>query len=165
MKRILKITLLVLLVVFLLIQFYPRARKNNNPSMSNDISAVHFIPANVKSLLKSSCYDCHSNYTNYPWYYNLQPVAWWLDDHIKEAKKELNFSEFAQYNIARQYRKLEEINELVTENEMPLKAYTIIHTDTKLNEAKKLLITGWATNLYDSFKNSYPADSLIRKKK
>ena len=164
MKKVLKNTLLVLLVLFVLIQFYPRAAENNNPDASLDIAQVHAVPANVQSVLKSACYDCHSNQTTYPWYANLQPVSYWLNDHIVEGKKELNFSEFASYRLSKQFRKLEEINGEVKEGKMPLQSYTLIHTDAKLSADDKLTLASWAESLRDSMRTVYPADSLIRKK-
>ncbi len=165
MKRIAKRILLSLLVLFLLIQFIPRPKKNIDANISTDITRVHSVPSNVQSVLKTCCYDCHSNNTYYPWYYNLQPVAWWLDNHIKDAKKELNFSEFASYNLARQYRKLEEISKEVKEDEMPLPSYTLIHRYAKPSTEQKLAIANWTAMLRDSMKRNYPVDSLIRKKK
>lgn len=164
MKKVLKNTLLVLLVLFVLIQFYPRAAENHNPDASRDIAQVHAVPANVQSVLKSACYDCHSNQTTYPWYANLQPVSYWLNDHIVEGKKELNFSEFASYRLSKQFRKLEEINGEVKEGKMPLQSYTLIHTDAKLSADDKLTLASWAESLRDSMRTVYPADSLVRKK-
>lgn len=163
--KIVKKILIVLGVLFLLLQFYPRAKNNINGSEAKNINTVRTVPPDVQALIRTACYDCHSNNTVYPWYYKIQPLAWWLDDHIEVGKKELNFSEFAGYSLARQYRKLEEIEELVSENEMPLKSYTIVHTDAKLNEQQKLSITNWAKMLQDEMKATYPADSLVRKKK
>ncbi len=165
MKKTLKRILLAIVVLLLLLQFYPRAKNNLNGSEAKHLGTVHALPAEVQSVLKSSCYDCHSNHTAYPWYYNIQPVAWWLDDHIAEGKKELNFSEFAGYSLAKQYHKLEEVEELVTDGEMPLKSYTIVHTDAKLTGEQKQAITSWAKMLQADMKAKYPADSLIRKKK
>ncbi|MBC7867966.1 MAG: heme-binding domain-containing protein [Gloeobacteraceae cyanobacterium ES-bin-316] len=160
-----KKVLSVLLVIFLLIQFYPRAAKNNNPDASNDLARVHAVPQSVTNILKTSCYDCHSNQTNYPWYSYIQPVSFWLNDHIVEGKKELNFSEFATYTLARQFRKLEEINGEVKDNEMPLESYSFIHTDSKLSPEQKLLLANWTDALRDSMQKVYPPDSLVRKKK
>jgi hypothetical protein len=165
MRRMLKNILLALGVLLLLLQFYPSAKKNNNPSSLNDITHVHTLPDSVQQILKTSCYDCHSNNTVYPWYSYIQPVSWWLNDHIIEGKKELNFSEFANYNLARQYRKLEEISKEVKDDEMPLSSYTIIHRNAKLSAEQKLMLSNWAVNLRDSMKANYPADSLVRKKK
>ena len=157
---------LALFVLLLLMQLYPRAKKNLELSKTNhDITAAHIVPDSVETVLKTSCYDCHSNNTYYPWYSNLQPVNWWLNDHIEEGKSELNFSEFAQYRIGRQYRKLEEISKQIEEDEMPLKSYTIIHRNTILSEAQKKTVTNWTNLLRDSIKNNYPADSLKRKKR
>jgi hypothetical protein len=157
---------LVLLVLLLLMQLYPRAKKNIELSKTNhDITAAHIVPDSVEAVLKTSCYDCHSNNTYYPWYSNLQPISWWLNDHIEEGKGELNFSEFAEYRIGRQYRKLEEISKQIEEDEMPLKSYTLIHRNTILSEAQKKTVANWTNLLRDSIKNNYPADSLKRKKR
>ncbi len=93
MKKFFKRLFLVLLFALIVIQFF-RPAKNKSEGMSkNDITTLYAVPENVQSILKTSCYDCHSNNTVYPWYSQVQPVAWWLDGHIKDGKKDLNFSE------------------------------------------------------------------------
>jgi Haem-binding domain len=162
MKKFFKRLFLLLLLAFIVIQFF-RPAKNIAVSISaDDITKKYAVPTDVQAILKTSCYDCHSNTTVYPWYSNFQPIAWWLDDHVQEGKKELNFSEFATYRIGRQYRKLEEINAEVKENKMPLESYTLIHGNAKLNEQQKLSIANWVTALRDSIKAQYPEDSLKR---
>ena len=167
MKKIIKPIALVLLAAFIIIQFF-RPEKNiqatDGPS-ANDISTVYPVPKEVAAILQTSCYDCHSNNTHYPWYANLQPVAWWLEDHIKEGKKEINFSEFASYRIGRQYKKFEEINKQIEEGEMPLESYTLIHTETKLSAEQKAIIKNWVNSSRDSIKAHYPEDSLKRPKR
>ncbi|MBP6432524.1 MAG: heme-binding domain-containing protein [Ferruginibacter sp.] len=162
MKLILKRLFQILLLAFIVIQFIRPAKNKSEGVSANDITTKYAVPQDVVTVLKTSCYDCHSNNTNYPWYANIQPIAWWLDDHIKEGKRELNFSEFAAYRIGRQYRKLEELNEEVKENKMPLESYTIIHKDAILSEQQKLLLANWVTTLRDSIKAQYPEDSLKR---
>lgn len=164
LKKILKRTFQILLVVLIIIQFI-RPEKNIAEGISNnDISKLYPMPENVQAILKTSCYDCHSNNTVYPWYSKIQPVAWWLNNHIVEGKRELNFSEFASYRIGRQYRKLNEINEQVKEGEMPLDSYLWIHKDAKLDEQQKLTLANWVTSVRDSIKAKYPEDSLVRRK-
>ena len=143
MKRIAKRILLGIVILFLLIQFIPRPKKNNSANNATDISMAHAVPADVQTVLKTCCYDCHSNNTYYPWYYNLQPVAWWLDNHIKDGKKELNFSEFVIYTPKRQRKKFNEIEEFVTEGKMPLESYTFIHRYAKLTAGQKAAIKKW----------------------
>ena len=164
LKKILKRTFQILLFAFIVIQFF-RPTKNKAAEISNnDISKIYQIPQDVQSILKTSCYDCHSNNTVYPWYAEIQPAAWWLEHHINEGNKELNFSQFASYRIGRQYRKLEEINKEIKEDEMPLDEYLWVHKAAKLNEQQKLLLATWVTALRDTIKANYPADSLVRKK-
>jgi Haem-binding domain len=165
MKKFLKRFFLLLLVVFVIIQFF-RPAKNIAVSISaNDITKKYIVPNDVQAILKTSCYDCHSNNTAYPWYNNIQPVAWFLADHVNEGKKELNFSEFAAYRIGRQYKKLEEINKQVKEGEMPLESYTLIHGNAKLSQQQKLSLATWVVALRDSIKAQNPEDSLKRPQK
>jgi hypothetical protein len=137
----------VLLAALVIIQFFRPARNISTAKSPNDISNKYAVPASVQEILNTSCYDCHSNNTVYPWYANIQPVAWWLADHVNEGKKELNFSEFITYSPKKAHHKLEEVIEMVKEGEMPLQSYTIIHQNAKLSDAQKLEISNWADGL------------------
>jgi hypothetical protein len=155
----------LLLAILIIIQFF-RPVKNINTTAkaaANDISKAYPVPPNVQQILKTSCYDCHSNNTMYPWYSNIQPVAWWLKNHVDEGKREINFNEFSAYSARRQYKKMEEIIEQVKDDEMPLSSYTIIHRDAKLNPEQKLALTEWAEAIRKSMELKYPPDSLKRK--
>jgi hypothetical protein len=165
MKRFFKIFLLTLVVLFILVQFYPRPEKNIQQTVNpNDISATHKMTPGIRHLLKRSCYDCHSNYTTYPWYSAMQPIASWLGDHISAGKKELNFSEFNAYKLARKFKKFDEIIKEVKGGEMPLKSYTLIHTDARLDSGEKAQLLDWANAEYEKMRMHYPADSLVGKK-
>ena len=166
MKKFLKGILLILLTTFVIIQFF-RPQKNISDSSSllaNDIGKQYLVPDDVHQILQTSCYDCHSNNTMYPWYSKVQPIAWWLDNHIAEGKKEINFPEFANYRIGRQYKKLDEIVKQVKEDEMPLSSYTLIHKNAILTVPQKLKIINWAAALRDTIKANNPPDSLIIKR-
>lgn len=162
--KIFKRVLIVLLVLFVVMQAF-RTPKNNSNDTSKDISKTYPVPEDVKTILAKACNDCHSNNTNYPWYNAIQPVSWWLGDHIKDGKRHLNFNEFDSYRIARQYKKLEECIEQVKEGEMPLPSYTIIHKEAILTDAEKKSLYDWCDAIRDSIKAKYPADSLVIKRK
>jgi hypothetical protein len=162
MKKFFKRLFLLLLLVFIVIQFFRPAKNISTGISANDITTKYTIPEDVQTALKTACYDCHSNNTKYPWYNNIQPVAWWLADHVNEGKRELNFSEFASYKIGRQYRKLESLNKEIKDGEMPLGSYTLIHKDAILSDQQKLSIANWVTSVRDSIKAHYPEDSLKR---
>lgn len=162
--KILKKVLIVLLVLFVAAQAF-RPAKNNSNDTSKDISKSYVVPENVKAILAKACNDCHSNNTKYPWYAEIQPVAWWLNDHIQDGKKHLNFNEFDGYRIARQYKKMEECIDEVKDGEMPMSSYTIIHKEAKLTDDEKQALFTWCEIVRDSIKARYPADSLVIKKK
>lgn len=155
--------LLALLVVLLVLQAF-RPEKNNSGNKENDISSLYPVPTNVEQILTKACNDCHSNNTVYPWYAEIQPVAWWLDDHVKDGKKHLNFNEFASYKLAKQYHKLEEVFDEVKGGEMPLESYTVVHGDAKLTEAERSVLMDWSVAVRDTMKARFPSDSLILKK-
>jgi Haem-binding domain len=160
MKKIKTVGLAVLagLIIIQLI----RPERNLSNDTSHDISVLYKVPDTVKAILKTSCNDCHSNLTEYPWYANIQPVGWWLTHHVNEGKEELNFNNFASYRIGRQYFKLEKLAHEVHEGEMPLSSYTLIHRHAALSEGQKKILTDWANAIHDSIKAAYPADSLKR---
>lgn len=164
MKRFFKLLLLLLLIVFALLQLIPRPKKNIDSSITkNDFTFTNTPPPAIQNILKRSCYDCHSNSTEYPWYAHVQPVAWWLGDHIEHGKKELNFSEFGTYNPRRKYKKLEEMYGEVKEDLMPLPSYTRIHRDAILNDDEKQMLLNWIDAESKKMEAVYPADSLKRK--
>jgi len=164
MKKILKVFLVIILIAFILIQFIRPTKNAGEEVAQNQITATHQIPDNVQQILKVSCYDCHSNTTYYPWYSKIQPVAWFLDDHIMEGKRELNFSTFTTYPAWRQYKKLKEIGKEVKEGEMPMFSYTLLHRDAVLNVDQKLSIQSWVINSMKEMEARYPADSLVKPK-
>jgi len=121
---------------------------NNRGSVAgpNHLSQLAPIPAEIDAILQRACYDCHSNATNYPWYANIQPVGWWLEQHVRDGKKHLNFSEFTTYPLKRATRRLEEVAEEVREHKMPLPSYTWMHPEAKLTDAEIDTLAGWAIN-------------------
>lgn len=141
-----KITILFA-IVLIAIQFIKPEKNISTEAQPNDIAVAMNVPDNVNIILRKACYDCHSNTTNYPWYANIQPVAWWMADHIKEGKKELNFSEFGSFKLKRKIKKFTEIADEVTEGEMPLGSYTWIHKDAKLSKDETNLLINWANEM------------------
>lgn len=153
-------------IVLIIIQFI-RPDKNDSNDLTYDISTKYTVPEDVNHLLQVSCNDCHSNKTVYPWYANIQPVAWWLNDHVLDGKRHLNFSEFTKMPIAIQNHKLEETIEMVEEKEMPLKDYTYfgLHSEANLTPEEREKIIEWAKAQMSYLKATYPADSLVMPKR
>jgi hypothetical protein len=161
MKRVIRWVLVVLAVAFIAVQFY-RPPTNSAPETADDFLRVYRPPEHVDAVLRAACYDCHSNQTRYPWYAHVMPVGWWLKDHIDDAKREVNFSEFGSYRVRRKFRKLEEMIEQVQKGEMPLASYRLIHTDAELTPAQKEEFVAWVGSVRDSIKATTPPDSLAR---
>ncbi len=158
--------LVVLLLAFVAIQFFRPALNNSNDETYAMVTKYE-IPETVQVVLETSCLDCHSNNTRYPWYAKVQPVAWWLDDHIKHGKGDLNFSEFTNRRIAIQNHKFEEIVEMVEAKEMPLPEYTYLglHSEAKLSDEQRALLMDWAKAQMTRLQNEYPADSLVLRRR
>jgi len=115
-----------------------------------DFLLVNNTQENISALLQESCYDCHSNNTEYPWYNKVQPAAWYLEDHIQEGKDELNFNEWAEYSDRRKNSKLRSIISQIEEDKMPLDSYTLIHKDAILSDEDKRVIIDYMKALKDS---------------
>lgn len=112
----------------------------------NHVSTRVAVPAGVEQILRRSCYDCHSNHTDYPWYANVQPFGWWLEWHVRDGKKHLNFSEFAVYATKRADHKLEEVAEEVRERHMPLRSYLWVRPAARLSDEEVKTLAEWAAH-------------------
>jgi hypothetical protein len=148
--KISKIILLILLIVFVGIQFIPTKHNQSESVPNTDFMVVNNVPQNIYNSLQTSCYDCHSNNTSYPWYNKVQPVAWFLENHIEEGKAELNFSEWDNYSNRRKKSKLKSIVSQIKDNKMPLSSYTFIHKEAVLDNTKRQEILNYITELKDS---------------
>ncbi|MDP4284657.1 MAG: heme-binding domain-containing protein [Bacteroidota bacterium] len=154
--HIFKKILVVLLIIFIVIQFIQPDRNKSVQVVPADVTKDVSVPENVQIILQAACYDCHSNNTNYPWYNYVQPVGWILANHIKHGKRDLNFSDFGSYPIRKQQSKLKAIADQIKDGEMPLYSYTIIHKKARLSKEQKVLITDWAQKAQDSLDKINP---------
>ena len=157
--------MLFLLAALVVIQFIRPAKNKADGPQPNYIGNTFAMPADVKSILAKACNDCHSNTTRYPWYSNFQPVLWWMNGHIKDGKKGLNFDDYTSRPLRFQYHRMEDVIEQIKEGGMPINSYTWIHKDAILTTDEKAKITGWAQSVMDTMKAHYPIDSLVRPKK
>jgi len=133
MKKIIYAIIFILIVI----QFIPVDR--DNPPVTEEITA----PPNVLSILKTSCYDCHSNETNWPWYSYIAPVSFLVAGDVKDGRKNLNFSEWDKYSSDKQIKLFEEIIEEVEKEDMPLTSYTFTHPNAKLDPYRINLLKDW----------------------
>jgi len=135
--------LLGLAAILIGMQFFQSKPIPSNKTSDAAIEGIYVVPQEVKAILVKSCYDCHSNHTVYPWYHYIQPLGWYMAAHIKEGKKELNFSEFGTYSTRKQRNKFRSMSNQVKEEEMPLSSYVLIHRNAKLSPEEKQILMDW----------------------
>ena len=145
MKKYLKKVVIVLVIAFIGIQFIPTNYNLSNTVSENDISKIFNVPQNIQSIIETSCYDCHSNNTEYPWYNKIQPISYFMEGHINEGKEELNFSEIGSYSNRKLKSKLKSIINQIDDKEMPMFSYTLIHRNAILSEENKKEIKNWVS--------------------
>lgn len=87
---------IALLVTVVGMQFY-RPEKNTATEGYVAVFEVETQPGReVKRILETACYDCHSANTVYPWYNTVAPISYWLNHHIEEGKEHLDFSDWGK---------------------------------------------------------------------
>jgi hypothetical protein len=140
MKKYFTIKNIAIFLVFLFLAIQSiRIDKTTSPvNLDTDFIALTSANTEVSGMLKTACYDCHSNQPTYPWYTNIAPVSWWIKHHIDEGSHHLNFSIWGTYKEKRKNHKLDECIEMIEEGEMPMSSYTIMHSEAKLTDAKKM---------------------------
>jgi len=146
MKKLIKLGLIIIGVIIILIQLYRPERFTTQEVSSNHITKKLIVPANVESILKRSCFDCHSNHTRWPWYSNVAPMSWLVIDDVNKGRSKMNFSEWGKLSGSKQEIKLDKICEEITEGEMPLPNYLLIHKEAELSQADKDILCGWANS-------------------
>lgn len=138
-----KISLIAIIAIFILIQFIRIDKTNPTVDPEKDYLTISYAPEDIRIILKTSCYDCHSNETVYPWYSNFAPISWILKSHINEARDNMNFSLWADLSDASKIGAQENCLYEIEDNEMPLKSYTLIHRDAKLTNENKETLINW----------------------
>lgn len=134
MKR----TLLIFLLVFIAMQAIQTEQKNYAVEKTLEIKA----PDDIMTMFKKSCYDCHSNEVNWPWYSNIAPFSWIISDHVNDGRKWLNFSEWENYTQEEKEKKLKGIYRTVYAV-MPLNSYLWLHEEADLTKEQRKQIRDW----------------------
>ncbi len=163
MKKFFKTLLIIIVAGLVIIQFIRPAKSTSTHPGEMAIANVMEVPDHVMQTIKGACYDCHSDEVVYPWYWNVQPSAWILADHINDGQRHLNFSAFGSYSLRRQYKKLDEIREEMEHGEMPVNSYVWLHKSARLTETQKQEIYNWVEKSRQMMEARYPIDSLRRK--
>ncbi|MBY5950272.1 heme-binding domain-containing protein [Algoriphagus marincola] len=138
-----RVALGVLFIVLVGIQFVPVQRNEIEPVTNADFIEHYESPVVIGNIIRASCYDCHSNQTKYPWYSNVQPIGFLLQNHISEGKSELNLSEFGLLSNRMKRTKLKSILSQIDNDKMPMPSYLFLHSEAKLDSLKKTLLVSY----------------------
>jgi hypothetical protein len=147
MMKFLKILIIILVVAFIALQFVPNKMPENAEAGKDDLISSGLLPEDISSILRTSCYDCHSNQTSFPWYSKVAPASWLLAKDIRKGREELNFSDWESYSKRDKIKNLSNIKEEVSSGEMPLKVYLIIHRKARLSPEKVSALNKWTDDL------------------
>ena len=140
LKRSLKWIIAVPVILFALLQLTNPSHVN--PPVKTDFIAATQPPPEVAAMLRSACYDCHSDVTRWPWYSRIAPMSWQIAQDVNEGRQHINLSEWpADADLAR--KKIENMSDEVDDGSMPLAKYTLIHKDARLTEAQRTALTQW----------------------
>ena len=144
MRKKTRLVIYGLILGFVILQLFQPQKNIGDRSVAEDLFKSAEVDKAVEDILERSCYDCHSNFTNYPWYGYISPVSIFLSRHVKKGKEELNFSEWGLISDKDKVSRLVDIYESVESGEMPLQSYLIIHKEAALSEDDKEVILSWA---------------------
>ena len=133
-----KVTILTFIGLFLALQLWP---VNRQPEREQGLVEA---PEDVLLILETSCFDCHSNRTRWPWYGYVAPFSWLVADHIQEGREALNFTTWDLYDEDEQLELREEAWDEVDLGEMPPDYYLLLHPEGQLNESERALLRAWA---------------------
>lgn len=139
-----------LVVIFLLIQLIPKNLPAVSESNPGDFFAHNQTDPEIEELIKTSCYDCHSNETVYPWYSYVMPVSFLVGRDTRKGRKHLNFSNWTSKEKADMAEDFLDIAEEIEEGGMPMPIYLVMHGDAKLSDEQRQQIIAWAEGAADA---------------
>jgi Haem-binding domain len=113
-----------LLALFLVLQLIPYGRTHSNPMVTAE--PVWDSPR-TRELAKRACFDCHSNETRWPWYADVAPMSWIVQQDVEGARDTLNFSEWTRPQDLSQ-----ESGPSVIRGDMPPYKYRSAHPEANL---------------------------------
>ena len=157
--KILKWTAIALVVIFAALQFIRPARTNPPVDEARTIQAHASLTPEVAAILNRSCNDCHSNQTRWPWYSNVAPVSWFVVNHVNDGRRDMNFSDWAQYSRSEQEGMLKQICREAKSGMMPLGSYLRLHADAKLSSADVKTLCDWAAAESQQLSQSFDANT------
>jgi hypothetical protein len=138
-----RVGLAVVAAVFAVTQLVPVDRHNPSANVSMSIEMSEKVPAPVERVLRSSCLNCHSNRTSWPWYSYVAPVSWVVAHDVRAGRRKLNFSEWGAYSGEKREQKLEEICDQVINGDMPNPKYLWVHRSARPTSAEREAICQW----------------------
>ena len=141
--KVFRTLVIVMLVLLVAVQFVPVDREVPRLDVASDFLAITVPPGEIGTLIKASCYDCHSYNTEYPWYARVAPLSWWIQGHVNNGREGLNFAEWGNYDADKRQHKLEECAEEIEEGHMPLSSYLYLHADARLDSTQQTMLVGW----------------------
>lgn len=135
--------ILVLLAGFVGVQFF-RPENIDHGTRTQDLVNV---PKEVNTILRNSCFDCHSSEANLRWYDKITPANFLVDSHIKEGRKALDFSNWSSWPKAQQNSTIYYAINKVLSGEMPIPSYAAVHSSAKLNAQQVEILKNYALSL------------------
>ncbi|MBL7851116.1 MAG: heme-binding domain-containing protein, partial [Cyclobacteriaceae bacterium] len=154
MRTYLRYALFALVAGLVVVQFFPADLPPQEPRPTTDLLGTQEVPEPIVSILKTSCYDCHSVETRYPWYSKVAPVSWLVAKDVREGREEMNLSEWTDLAKRKKIKNLENIKDEVTEGHMPMPIYLVIHWDARLTDEQRKQIADWADSYQDQILNT-----------
>jgi hypothetical protein len=124
-------------VAFIAVQFV--RPQLTNPPVSADLA----VPPQVKQILRSACYDCHSNETKLLWFDHVVPAYWIVANDVEQGRKHLNFSELGKLAPDQQKGWLYEAVSHVMVGSMPPKNYEALHPQSRITPEKLAVLKAY----------------------
>ena len=121
------------LVVFAVLQVLPLGRDHTNPPITGE---PVWISRGSEAIARTSCYDCHSNETRWPWYTDVFPWSWLTENDVENGRAQLNFSEWDKPQPG-----LAGAVDTIQGDSMPPWRYLLIHPEARLDDDEKAELT------------------------
>lgn len=146
LKQVARIAGILLVIAAAGAQFIRPERPHGELPGDGRMNELVVVPGSVDSLLRRSCYDCHSDETRWPWYAQVAPVSWLITRDVRHGRSNLDFSRWS-LDPAREptpQQRFQWMCRDVRRDIMPPHIYLFAHPRARLTEADKDVLCAWA---------------------
>jgi hypothetical protein len=129
-RRIATVIGILVIGAVVLMQLHPAKADRRSVDSSATLDARFHPSPQIQNMLHQSCYNCHSEQGETPWYAHTWPASSLIEKDIRQGRARLDFSEWDRLSPEMSRIRLLDACRMMRESKMPVWYYRPMHPET-----------------------------------